>query len=111
MKNSFKLLLLIGAPLIALISSCATNTTTPVAHRHGNLVHSHALTEGVGTDHQHDSQKSTTEKTIVKIAKKKTVVSVKPAKPSDIKPMGIKAIGHKHHTHVEPTTGEESVPC
>jgi len=112
MNNIIKPLSFVATPLIAILASCATTTNSePRAHRHGNLVHSHALTAEQGTDHQHKTVGLKPKTTTVKIAKKKVVVPVKPARPADIKPLGIKAIGHKHHTHLEPKTGVESVPC
>jgi len=107
-------LALLAAPLIAVLASCATTSTSsaPKAHRHGDIVHSHALTPGHGDKGTiNDKTKRPYKNTTVKVAKKKIVVPVKAAKPSDIKPLGLKAIGHKHHTHVEPATGKESVPC
>ncbi len=108
MKHITKLLSLTAAPCIAVLASCATSTTTsgPRAHSHGDLVHSHALT-AQGVDHSHPTAKKTT----VKVKNKKIVVPVKPAQQADIKPLGLKAIGHKHHTHVAPKTGVETVPC
>lgn len=91
-----------------MLASCASTDSalSPIAHRHGDLVHSHVASLAELNTHKHGEEKTT-----IKIADKKAVVSVKPAKASDIKPMGINGIGHKHHTHIEPKTGVEEVPC
>ena len=112
MKHILKTLTI--APLFVVIASCASTSSSnaPVAHRHAELVHSHALEHTTGIDHHHGKLPTKpTKKIVVKIAKKKIVVPVTPAKPADIKPLGLKGLGHKHHNHVDPKTSVEGVPC
>lgn len=107
MKRITKLLSLTAAPCIAILASCASSgTAVPTAHLHGDLVHSHATAE-VGNDLINKSAQTT----YVYVGSRKVVVPVTPAKPSEIKPLGLKGILHKHHTHVAPKTAAESVPC
>lgn len=87
-------------------------TTTPAAHRHGDLAHSHVVGHTEGNVHYHrDKMTNPARQTIVKVGNDKLVVPVKSANSEDIKAFGFRGLGHKHHTHVDPNTKAETAPC